>query len=93
MHMPDFSGYTPDNYRVDFDQDRVEIAYISPEPMSVLEPDGLGAYPPNVFKRASTGPLRSFDPENMKKNMACDASNKGIETLMNSLATASAIQT
>ncbi len=63
MHMPDFSGYTPDNYRVDFDQDRVEIAYISPEPMSVLEPEGLGAYPPNMFKRASTGPFRSFDPE------------------------------
>jgi hypothetical protein len=63
MHMPDFSGYTPDNYLKDFDENRVEIVYISPAPMSYVEPGAPGSYPPNVFPRASTGPYRSFDPE------------------------------
>jgi hypothetical protein len=62
MHMPDFSGYTPDNYLKEFDENRVEIVYISPAPMSYMEPSAPGSYPPNVFPRASTGPYRSFDP-------------------------------
>ena len=63
MHMPDFSGYTPDNYLEDFDANRVQIIYISPAPMNYMEPSAPGSYPPNVFQRASTGPYRSFDPE------------------------------
>jgi hypothetical protein len=63
MHMPDYAGYTPDNYRKDFDENRVEIIYIAPAPMDQMEPGAPGAYPPNMFERASTGPYRSFDPD------------------------------
>ncbi|PZO15403.1 MAG: hypothetical protein DCE87_08570 [Betaproteobacteria bacterium] len=51
MHLPDFEGYTPDNYRKDFDENRVEIAYISPAPMSYMEPGAPGSYPPNSLGR------------------------------------------
>lgn len=63
MHMPDFAGYTPDNYLKDFDENRVEIVYIMPAPMSYMEPGAPGSYPPNVFPRVATGPFRAFDPE------------------------------
>lgn len=63
MHLPDFFGYTPDNYLKDFDENRVEIVYISPAPMSYMEPNAPGSYPPNQFARVSTGPYRAFDPE------------------------------
>jgi hypothetical protein len=67
MHMPDFGGYTPDNYLKDFDENRVEIVYIMPAPMSYMEPGAPGSYPPNVFPRTSTGPFRSFDPDNYEE--------------------------
>jgi hypothetical protein len=51
MHMPDFGGYTPDNYLKDFDENRVEVVYISPAPMSYMEPDAPGSYPPNSLGR------------------------------------------
>jgi hypothetical protein len=63
MHMPDFSGYTPDNYREDFDESRVEIIEITPAPMISMAPGAPGSYPPNMFQRVSTGPFRAFDPD------------------------------
>lgn len=63
MHLPDFEGYTPDNYERDFDENRVQIVHIAPAPMSYMESDASGSYPPNQFKRASTGQYRFFDPD------------------------------
>lgn len=67
MHLPDFEGHRPDNYLSDFDVNRVEVVYIAPETMPAMKPDSPGAYPPNVFKRISTGEYRSFDPEKYKE--------------------------
>jgi hypothetical protein len=55
MHMPDFGGYTPDNYQKEFDEDVVLVFEIRPASMSEMEPDAPGGYPPNGFKRISTG--------------------------------------
>jgi hypothetical protein len=63
MHMPDYAGYTPDNYLKDFDENRVEIVQISPASMDQMQPGATGAYPPNQFERISTGPYRAFDPD------------------------------
>ena len=73
MHMPDFEGYRPDNYLMDFDQNRVEVVQISGVSMKAMEPDAPGAYPPNIFKRVSVGQFRSFDPEKYeeKYNLRC----------------------
>jgi hypothetical protein len=51
MYMPDFGGYTPDNYLKDFDENRVEIVNISPAPMRYMEPGAPGSYPPNSLAR------------------------------------------
>lgn len=63
MHTPDFEGYRPDNYLNEFDEDTVLVYQIQPASMSAMEPDATGAYPPNVFKRRSTGEYRFIDPE------------------------------
>lgn len=63
MHMPDFGGYTPDNYLKDFDENIVKIVNISSAPMSYMEPGAPGSYPPNMFPRVATGPFRAFDPD------------------------------
>lgn len=67
MFMPDFGGYTPDNYipttLMDekiynakyFNEDEIKIINIQPRPMSYAEPDAAGSYPPNMIKRALEG--------------------------------------
>ena len=76
MHMPDFEGYRPDNYLNEFDENRVLVAYISPENMSAIEPDAPGAYPPNMFKRISTGQYRSFDPDKYEEKFGLRCYNQ-----------------
>lgn len=51
MFMPDFSGFTPENYQVDFHPDQVEIRAFRPESMRTAEPMAPGAYAPNVIAR------------------------------------------
>ena len=63
MHMPDYAGYTPENYLKDFDETRVEIVQISPASMDQIQPGAPGAYPPNQFERISKGTYRAFDPD------------------------------
>ena len=53
--MPDFAGFTPDNYLTEFNEDEIKIIQIEPQPMSYAEPDAAGTYPPNMFKRAIDG--------------------------------------
>ena len=79
MHMPDFMGYTPDNYLMDFDENAVKVVYISPEPMSTMESGAPGKYPPNMFPRVATGPHRAFDPDKFeeKYGLRCYAQQQG----------------
>ncbi len=51
MHLPDFGGYTPDNYQRDFDENRVEVVEIAPASPEQMAPGAPGSYPPNMFAR------------------------------------------
>lgn len=79
MHMPDFGGYTPENYLKDFDENRVEVVNISPAPMDYMEPGAPGSYPPNQFGRISKGQFRAFDPEKYEEKfgLRCYAQKEG----------------
>jgi len=49
--LPDFSGYTPNNYQITFDPDRVDVVSLEASDVKQAEPDAPGAYPPNMMKR------------------------------------------
>ena len=49
--LPDFSGYTLQNYRNDFNENKVEVVYVHAGDMHEAEPDAPGEYPPNMLKR------------------------------------------
>jgi hypothetical protein len=49
--MPDFSGYTPDNYATTFVPDRIDVVSLEPSDPRQVEPDAPGYYPPNMIKR------------------------------------------
>jgi hypothetical protein len=50
--LPDFSGYTPQNYRNDSDENKVEVAYVHAGNAHEADPDAAGEYPPNMLKRS-----------------------------------------
>jgi hypothetical protein len=50
--LPDFSGYTLQNYRNDSDENKVEVVYLHAGDMHEADPDAPGEYPPNMLKRA-----------------------------------------
>jgi len=50
--LPDFSGYTLQNYRSDTDPDKVEVVYLHAADPHEGEPGASGLYPPNMLKRA-----------------------------------------
>lgn len=50
--LPDFSGYTLDNYRNDADPNKVEVVYLHAGDSHEAEPGAAGEYPPNLLKRA-----------------------------------------
>jgi hypothetical protein len=54
--LPDFSGYTLQNYRNEFDENKVEVVYLHAGDPHEAEPDAPGEYPPNMLKRS----LRDF---------------------------------
>lgn len=49
--LPDFSGYTPNNYENEFDPDRVDIVSLELADPRQAEPGAPGFYPPNMLKR------------------------------------------
>ncbi|MGB6602840.1 MAG: hypothetical protein WA747_04570 [Steroidobacteraceae bacterium] len=57
--LPDFSGYTLQNYRNDSDPNRVEVVYLHAGDAHEGDPDAPGEYPPNMLKRALQ---QAFDP-------------------------------
>jgi hypothetical protein len=50
--LPDFSGYTLNNYRSDSDPDKVEVVYVHAGNPHEADPDAPGEYPPNMLKRS-----------------------------------------
>lgn len=55
FHMPDFSGFTIENYEIQFDENLVTVSWIETAPMSYHELGAPGFYPPNVIKRILDG--------------------------------------
>jgi hypothetical protein len=49
--LPDFHGYTLQNYRNDFDENKVEVVYLHAGDPHEADPDAPGEYPPNMLKR------------------------------------------
>lgn len=60
--MPDFSGYTPDNYETEFHEDMVEVVQVAYQGMGAEQPGAPGAYPPNGFKNLTRQP-QVIDPD------------------------------
>ena len=50
--LPDFSGYTLQNYKNEADENKVEVVYLHAGDPHEAEPDAPGEYPPNMLKRA-----------------------------------------
>ena len=67
--MPDYSGYTPENYKVEFHEDIVEVIYVRFEGMGAEQPGAPGAYPPNGFKSQTTQP-RLIEPDQVQQKFA-----------------------
>ena len=49
--LPDFSGYTLQNYRDEANPSKVEIVYLHGSDPHEADPDAPGEYPPNMLKR------------------------------------------
>jgi hypothetical protein len=49
--LPDFHGYTLQNYRNEFDENKVEVVYLHAGGPHEADPDAPGEYPPNMLKR------------------------------------------
>jgi hypothetical protein len=54
--LPDFSGYTLQNYKIENDENKVEVMYLHAGDRREADADAPGEYPPNMLKRA----LRDF---------------------------------
>jgi hypothetical protein len=50
--LPDFSGYTLQNYRNEFDVNKVEVVYLHAGDPHEADPGAPGEYPPNMLKRS-----------------------------------------
>jgi hypothetical protein len=61
--LPGFTGYTLQNFRNDFDENKVEVVYLHAGDPHEADPDAPGEYPPNMLKRSLTGLL---DPKDYK---------------------------
>jgi hypothetical protein len=53
--IPDFRGYTPDNYLREFDEDRVDVISIQWVGLGQERPGAPGGYPPNMLSRLLKG--------------------------------------
>jgi hypothetical protein len=54
--LPDYSGYTLENFRSETDENKVEVVYLHAGDPHEADADAAGEYPPNMLKRA----LRDF---------------------------------
>jgi hypothetical protein len=63
--LPDFSGYTLQNYRNDFDENKVEVVYLHAGDSHEADPDAPGEYPPNMLRRSLKDLLNPNDYKDM----------------------------
>ena len=63
--LPDFTGYTLQNYRNDFDEHKVEVVYLHAGDPHEADPDAPGEYPPNMLKRSLRDLLDPHDYKDM----------------------------
>jgi len=63
--LPDFHGYTLQNYRNDFDENRVEVVYLHAGDPHEADPGAPGEYPPNMLKRLLADLLNPKDYKDM----------------------------
>jgi hypothetical protein len=63
--LPDFSGYTLENYRNESDENKVEVVYLHAGDPHEVEPDAPGEYPPNMLKRSLRDMLNPQDHQDM----------------------------
>jgi hypothetical protein len=63
--LPHFSGYTLQNYKDEFDENKVEVVYLHAGDPHEAEPDASGEYPPNMLKRALQDVLNPDDHQDM----------------------------
>ena len=63
--LPDFSGYTLQNYQNESDENKVEIVYLHAGDPHEAEPDAPGEYPPNMLKRSLRDFLNPADYKDM----------------------------
>jgi len=63
--LPDFHGYTLQNYRNDFDENKVEVIYLHAGDPHEAEPGAPGEYPPNMLKRSLRELLNPRDYKDM----------------------------
>jgi hypothetical protein len=59
--LPDFSGYTLQNYHRESNPNKVEVVYLHAGNAHEAESDAAGEYPPNMLKRALAGYLNIND--------------------------------
>ncbi len=70
--LPNFSGYTLQNYRNESDPNKVEVVYLHEGNPHEAEPDAPGEYPPNMLKRA-LGELLNPDDHRELYGLKCYA--------------------
>ena len=78
--LPDFSGYTPNNYKITFDPDRVDIDSLESSDPRQAELDAPGAYPPNMLKRVLEAGVKG-EPQEMY-GLTCYRSNGDFQNIL-----------
>jgi hypothetical protein len=63
--LPDFSGYTLQNYRNEFDENKVEVVYLHAGDPHEADPGAPGEYPPNMLERLLQDFLNPKDYKDM----------------------------
>ena len=63
--LPDFSGYTLQNYRNDFAENKVEVVYLHAGDPHEADSGAPGEYPPNMLKRMLQDQLNPHDYKDM----------------------------
>ena len=63
--LPDFSGYTLQNYRNDFAENKVEVIYLHAGDPHEADSGAPGEYPPNMLKRMLQDQLNPHDYKDM----------------------------
>jgi hypothetical protein len=63
--LPEFSGYTLQNYRNERDEDKVEVIYLHAADSHEADPGAPGEYPPNMLKRMLQDQLDPHGPRDL----------------------------